>query len=449
MSNPFQMSESVRSELVRMAEQSGSRAITWNLSYFNKVGGRGTLTSVWNRLKSMCLVRGEKRSCPSDSDDCDDRKKFKQSLNLSDTCDLINNIELQGENELSREVTDSDRSRDDEPIEVILDSPSDASFGSVLLLSDNDSMPLLAARESVSQGLGRITGSETDSGLTDDCVGGVTNLCRERREHSIRSGIVTETGPFIPVSLGFSQVDMMDSDWEEVFDDNGQPTGVERRCFRLNVRDGRTESIDDDWSSVRHMNGIPDETTSRRRAGGRRVSWWEQYLDDEVEIVNHESYVSGNLDEMWSVEYEWSEPPRATLMQTRWSGVEDNRWSEPPRATLIETDGGGERYNRWTEPTRATLRYSEGGNGMLGSCSQSTFESSNMSMSNEEEVGGLNLRRPVSGVETCWDVWTVLLSEHSLFLMTMMMTVTGIWDVWGAVLGGGTWAASAVRNNLN
>ena len=165
--------------------------------------------------------------------------------------------------------------------------------------------------------------------------------------------------------------------------------------------------------------------------------------------MNQEGSMSDNLDEVWSVEYEWSELPRATLMETRWSGVEDNRWSEPPRATLIETEGGDERYNRWTEPTRATLRYSEGGNGMLSFYSQISFESSNMSMSNEEEVGGLNLRRPVSGVETCWDVWTVLLSEHSLFLMTMMMTVTGIWDVWGAVLGGGTWAARAVRNNLN
>ena len=49
-------------------------------------------------------------------------------------------------------------------------------------------------------------------------------------------------------------------------DDNGQPTRVDRRCFRLNIEDGRTESIDEEWAEVRNMYGFPDGTNNRRHA---------------------------------------------------------------------------------------------------------------------------------------------------------------------------------------
>ena len=44
---------------------------------------------------------------------------------------------------------------------------------------------------------------------------------------------MTETGPYIPVSLGFSCSDTVNEGWEEVLDEMGIPTGVERRSFRF------------------------------------------------------------------------------------------------------------------------------------------------------------------------------------------------------------------------
>ena len=93
-SNPFQMSESVRRDLVTRAEEAGARAMSWNMSDFDKIGGRGVIRRMWNGLKSDGLVCGIKRSVSVDSDECEENKKFKLSLNLSGTCELIDNIEL-------------------------------------------------------------------------------------------------------------------------------------------------------------------------------------------------------------------------------------------------------------------------------------------------------------------------------------------------------------------
>ena len=51
ISNPFLMSDRVRDELVARAEQAGARSISWDLALFDKIGGNGTITNVWNRLK--------------------------------------------------------------------------------------------------------------------------------------------------------------------------------------------------------------------------------------------------------------------------------------------------------------------------------------------------------------------------------------------------------------
>ena len=483
----------------------------WNFSYFDKVGGNGTVRSVWNRLKSMRVVRGRKRSYSSDNIECDERKKLKLSLNLSDTCELINNIELQGEEDMSRVVTDSDRSRDEGDYQDVFEQGewevaphSDESFESVLLLSDNDSMPLLAVRESSSSEYSQdlIGGeSDSDSGLTDDCVGGVTNLCRDRRECNVRSGVITETGPFIPVSLGFSLVETDDSDWEEVLDSDGRPTGVEKRSFRLNVRDGRTESIDDDWNTVRLLNGIPDETTSRRRVVDLSREGWERYLDDEVELlcegegesVNVLDYGRVDLRSVSESEIEWSEPPRATLTEVSADEMSSNRWAEPTRATLMDVLEVGESgtewsepprttlmdslaedgsNNRWTELTRATLRYLREG----GESNNEWSEPQRATLMDSSADGRINnwMTEPTratlmysdragvdasewadmphvtlmdhrvgngSGMVEMWELWMRLVSVHSLYTMMMMLTLTGFWDVWGAALGGGTWAA--------
>ena len=80
-SNPFQLSENIKRELVMMAEHTGARALAWDLSLFNKVGGNGTLTSVWNRLKSSSMVRGMKRSLSTESEGEKEHKKLRISLN--------------------------------------------------------------------------------------------------------------------------------------------------------------------------------------------------------------------------------------------------------------------------------------------------------------------------------------------------------------------------------
>ena len=110
--NPFQMSESVRRELVARAEESGARALSWNQSDFDKVGGKGMIRRVWNSLKSDGQVCGTKRSISVDSDEGDEHKKFKLSLNLSGTCDLIDNIELMGGGDVSLSVSVDSRSMD-------------------------------------------------------------------------------------------------------------------------------------------------------------------------------------------------------------------------------------------------------------------------------------------------------------------------------------------------
>ena len=50
--SPFQLAEAVRNQMIARAEQAGSRALAWDMSQYNRIGGNGTLTSVWRRLKS-------------------------------------------------------------------------------------------------------------------------------------------------------------------------------------------------------------------------------------------------------------------------------------------------------------------------------------------------------------------------------------------------------------
>ena len=68
--------------------------------------------------------------------------------------------------------------------------------------------------------------SDSDSGMSTT-VGQVTNLCGDRRpEPVVQSGIVTRTDLYMPVTLGFSDNSNSRSDWEVVYDLDGNPTGV-------------------------------------------------------------------------------------------------------------------------------------------------------------------------------------------------------------------------------
>ena len=78
-----------------MAEDSGRRAMTWNMGLFNKIGGKGTIHRVWAQLKENTRVGGRRRSRSSDScEDLEEAKRLIESLNVSDTCDRISCIEL-------------------------------------------------------------------------------------------------------------------------------------------------------------------------------------------------------------------------------------------------------------------------------------------------------------------------------------------------------------------
>ena len=108
ISTPFQLCERIRQELIARAEQAGSRALNWSLSQFNRVGGESTVRSVWRRLKSLQVVRGEKRVLSlsmSEEEEQGDTKKLKISLNISGTCDLIDNIELSNTQENSLDAS--------------------------------------------------------------------------------------------------------------------------------------------------------------------------------------------------------------------------------------------------------------------------------------------------------------------------------------------------------
>ena len=56
--NPFQLSDNIRTELVRRSERTADRALSWSLNSFDKVGGKNTLRSVWSKLKGKNRVRG-------------------------------------------------------------------------------------------------------------------------------------------------------------------------------------------------------------------------------------------------------------------------------------------------------------------------------------------------------------------------------------------------------
>ena len=212
-SNPFQLADNIKRELVRKAEDTGARALSWDLSQFDKVGGRGTIRSVWNNLKSDNLVGGKKRCLSKDSSDSDDPKKPRLSLNLSGTCEMINNIELEEEvNEklilsfsLSGDREEVGELNEYEDAQEVPSSVEEHGNSDWYVLSDSDSIPPLASTEPPSSDEEYNVGN-SDSGMVEEERGNVTNLCRSRKRHIIREGVITETGPFLPVSLGFSMM---------------------------------------------------------------------------------------------------------------------------------------------------------------------------------------------------------------------------------------------------
>ena len=110
--------------------------------------------------------------------------------------------------------------------------------------------------------------------------GNITNLCRNR---SVKRGIITETGPVIPVSLGIS-FEESDGSWEEVVDEDGYATGVERKSFRINVVDGATDSINDEDARELRECRIDDIVNRRWRVDDQEEN--ESYNADLSEEYN-------------------------------------------------------------------------------------------------------------------------------------------------------------------
>ena len=204
------------------------------------------------------MVGGVKRpaSCSDEeSSESSGRKKFKISLNISDIGEWINNIELEGSEVENLEATyddSSDRNEDlmDNDLHISLSfSVSDVdrdreSEEDLFMWSGADSIPPLASPEPPSTEWDLSDGAngeiDSDSGMVEGVAGNVTNLCRRRTRHVVREGVITETGPYLPVSLGFNMEYGSSDEWEEILDSEGRPTGVERLSFKLNIVDGRT-----------------------------------------------------------------------------------------------------------------------------------------------------------------------------------------------------------------
>ena len=406
-SNPFQLTENIRKEIIQRAEQAGSRALMWNMSTYDKVGGRGTIRSVWNKLKTNHLVKGQKRKLSElsqSSDDGDESfKKLKASLNISDTCERISNIELSGEEDVSIVLSEGEgdsrvfeddieinilHEEDGVPRDVIGDSTS-ISGDEWWNISGSDSMPLLASPDQLTSDTG-----DSDSGVIEEVGGGVTNLCRSRVPHKVVSGVITETGPFIPVSLGFS-MSSGDSSWEEVVDEDGNPTGMERKSFRLNVIDGRKESVDEELDYIRRLNGIPDGVNTRRMAGvdhDPSEQYYADVSDDECSLPDIESQndernfsaqlgcsratlrPSGQNDEM-----DFSSQSGCSRATLRPNGQNDERnflsQLGCSRATLRPSGQVDEMdFSGQSGCSRATLRYADGGDREgEQSCSRATL----------------------------------------------------------------------------
>ena len=88
--NPFQVTDNIREGMIRQAEQAGRRALDWELSSFDRVGGENTLRRVWAALKGNMRVRGKKREPEEDSSDSDNSsKKLKISLKIKEAIEEV------------------------------------------------------------------------------------------------------------------------------------------------------------------------------------------------------------------------------------------------------------------------------------------------------------------------------------------------------------------------
>ena len=96
--NPFQLASHVAKTLMNQIEQASNRAISWNLSSFDRVGGKNTLRVIWEQLRLERRVVGKKRKATDGGSSTgyndDGRKKLCEDIDASGTCERLYNILL-------------------------------------------------------------------------------------------------------------------------------------------------------------------------------------------------------------------------------------------------------------------------------------------------------------------------------------------------------------------
>ena len=327
--NPFQLSDEIRKEIIRRSEETGARALNWSLSSFDKIGGANTLRSVWAKLKGKKRVKGCKRAASvSDSDSPDDaRKKTKISLNLSSTCDKMDKFKL-GSSTSSALSSTCDRldnfklgtstssgcsapdsccirgvpnERNDNLLNVSVSASdaheSDRVDGSELGVGEEDyntsnSLPSLAlpSPETLS----------SDSGRSDTwCfTGGILRGVRSVRACDVERGTVTETGPRMYITDGFTSDGVVDT-W------------------------GSSVSSISSWR-------LPISSTTDEGLGGEETR--NAYVDDEIWVRESEESEDG-----WNADVDRSESDSPTNSNDGWESSNECHGREPS----IAGDCGG------------------------------------------------------------------------------------------------------------
>ena len=210
-SNPFQLTEHIRETLIRQAEQSGARAISWSLSDFDKIGGKNTLRTVWSSLKSERRVRGVKRNAESSAEETE-KKKLCVSLDVSGTCNILSRIVLRSSDSsdvsVLRHDSDSDSSID---VSQLLRETRDNGLSGILVQNANEllmnieeELPALTpASETESyQSEYQDFSSESEDSGNSEVKWGFTNIAKVEREGGLRN----VEGTIVPVSLGHSSL---------------------------------------------------------------------------------------------------------------------------------------------------------------------------------------------------------------------------------------------------
>ena len=132
--NPFQLSRHVQEMLAAQASQAAARAITWSMVDFERVGGNGTLRTVWNALKDENRVKGLKR--PHSEGDAEENKEEKRmccSLDLSGTCHRLQLIDIVSEGSSCSVERDGSGSESELDISRLLEETRDRGDVSVML----------------------------------------------------------------------------------------------------------------------------------------------------------------------------------------------------------------------------------------------------------------------------------------------------------------------------